>query len=293
MKFSQKNKTNHTLIFLFAITLIIVLIIVYFFQNKSSKENNNYLELNSKKESARENGSKSEGGEVLLTMPEEAAEAIRSKKHTLLDIRPSEEFKMTHIESSQNLPYQKDFQDFSNFNKDKLFIIIEEAPSQKGIEIAQKMIKEGFEVRCLEGGLKRYLREGYPVISHGNINSTTDRAKTNQISKQEILKKLQKEEKVNFLDVRHQENYQKSHVKNSTNIPLEDLEERKSDVPTVQIIILDENPERSFKAAVRLFDMNILNTFYYPENLQNLKEESNKESPESAEFKGDKNTGSE
>jgi rhodanese-related sulfurtransferase/cbb3-type cytochrome oxidase subunit 3 len=274
MNFFQKNKNNHSFIFLIAIFLVIILIVIYFFQDQSNKEKNNYLALNSKKENSQKNNQKSKNEEVLLAAPEEASKAIRSKKHILLDIRPSEDFKVVHIESSKNLPYQKNLQDFSSFSEDKTVLIIEKTPSQRGLEVAQKMIEKGFEVRCLEGGLERYIQEGYPTISHGDINSTTDRAKTNQITKQEILMKLQKKERVHFLDVRHQEDYKKSHVKNSTNIPLEELEKRKSDIPTGQIIILDENPERSFKAAVRLFDMNILNAFYYPKDLQNLKEKS-------------------
>jgi hypothetical protein len=51
----------------------------------------------------------------------------------------------------------------------------------------------------------------------------------------------------------------------------EELEKRKSEIPSGKILIIDENPIRSFKASVRLTDMNILTNYYLTNPYSELK----------------------
>jgi len=54
---------------------------------------------------------------------------------------------------------------------------------------------------------------------------------------------------------------------------LEELEKRKNDVPVGgNLVVVDQNPIRSFQAAVRLYDMNILGVLCLNEDLNNLRE---------------------
>jgi rhodanese-related sulfurtransferase len=262
-------KKNPLFVFLILFFLLFVVISFYFTKNHFSKKSNKNETAAEKDAGAQENSE--EKPEVLLATPEEAHAAIRKNNYILLDIRSEEKFESFHIESSQSYPYQEISKNNPSLDAGKTVIIIEETPSKRGIEIARNLIKENYEVRCLEGGLKKYIEEGYNVISSGNFFSNLDAAKADEITKEEILTKLNNGENIVFLDVRKKEAFKKNHIKNSVNIPLEELENRKSEIPLGNVIIVDENPERSFKAAVMLFDMNILTAYYFPDNFRKLR----------------------
>ncbi|MFO7806906.1 MAG: rhodanese-like domain-containing protein [Candidatus Moraniibacteriota bacterium] len=266
----QINQKKQPIVFFILVFLLLTVVFIYFLKNSASnqeKEGQDNLETNSKNQEISD-----QKPEVLLVSPSEAAKAIRNPKYTLLDIRPHEDYENFHIESSSNYPYEKITEKIPDLDKNKIVIVIESTPTKKGIEIARRMMQKDFEARCLEGGLRNYLQKGYSTVSSGDPSSAIDTAKAEEISKQEILEKINKGEKITLLDVRKKEDFKINHIKNSINIPLEELEKRKKDLPISNIVIIDEDPERSFKAAVRLFDMNILTASYFPDSLQKLKD---------------------
>ena len=62
----------------------------------------------------------------------------------------------------------------------------------------------------------------------------------------------------NFLivDVRSPENFQEGHIKNAINIPLDDIEKRKNEIPVwKKIIFCDKDGLWAFKASVKMFDL--------------------------------------
>jgi rhodanese-related sulfurtransferase len=72
------------------------------------------------------------------------------------------------------------------------------------------------------------------------------------------------------LDVRKKEDFSKKHIEGSINLPLELLEKNKQEIPLGKIVIIDENPVRSFQAAVRLYDMNMAGNYCLQESLSIL-----------------------
>lgn len=279
----KKIKIKNPSLFFFFIAVVFGLIISVYYLVNPSEEKEGASSQN--KNAASEESNNSKKTEVMLATPAEAEKAIRNKNYILLDIRPEKNYQNYHIESSINAPYENSRLKSDSLEKDQTVIVVELIPSEKGLEVARQLITNGFETRCLKGGLSAYMKGGFPVISSGNYNSTTDRAKVSELTKEEVLEMTSSNDNIIFLDVRKPFEFNESHIKGAVNIPLEELERRKSELPLREIIVVDEDPGRSFQAAVRLFDMNIYSVYYYGENLHKLKKQevSNEASKDAAE----------
>lgn len=205
---------------------------------------------------------------------------INNTNYQIVDIRPVESYKREHIESSINYP-------ISNFNqseeipliifpKNKKYIIVEDYETNEGKKIVEKLINNKYEVYYLKGGITEYRNEKFDLVSYGDINSPKDISKINPISSDELLERIGNGEIFDFLDVRRNEDYQEKHLESSVNIPLEELEKRKREIPIGKIVVVDNDPVRSFQASVRLYDMNTLGVYCFEENFFNLEDKIDK-----------------
>ncbi len=229
--------------------------------------------------------SKEENGlmpaDVNYVIPEQAAKAINDENYQIIDIRPKKFFDFEHIESSISYPVQEEenLENFSEnvFPKDKKIIIVSRFSNEKGAEIVQKLDKKGYSAYLLQGGIEAYYNQQLPLISAGDPNSAIDKAKATFISVEELVERVDQDEIFQFLDVRRKNDFEKNRLEGSLNIPLEEIEKNKKKIPIGKIVVVDENPVRSFQAAVKLNDMNIWGVFCLSDSLSRLKELAEKE----------------
>lgn len=259
--------------FVLALILILVVIGIYIVK-KDYKNKKNLAETENRKI---ENQSKKEESQNLIGLdivpPDTVNAAINNNEYQIIDIRPTTLFNFSHIESSVNLPlpgenYQK------ILNKDKKIIIIDEKETNEGKLFVKKLSEADYKTSYLEKGLQNYAQHNFSLISVGDINSDQDKSKVRFINAKEAQERLKGGEKFNFLDVRSKNDYQQYHIEDSTNIPLEQLEKNKKNIPHGKIIIVDKNYIRSFQAAVRLYDMHILGVYCLSESLEELEKQN-------------------
>jgi len=261
----MNKKNNSTLIAgIITIALISTVVIFSFLTREKSNEKDSPLEVEEKKIGEM-------NFDLTFINPKEVSDAIRKEDFLIVDARTNQEFYENHIESSINIPLEELKNRISSLDKDKTIILVEKEETLNGKKIADELKKQNFKLNYLTGGLFNYLGTGYGLISHGDVTSAQDRAKVSLIDLATLGKKLQAGERLIYLDVRTKTDFNKDHFENSINIPLEDLEKNKKDIPTGKLLIIDENPIRSFQAAVRLDDMSILTTYYLTDKYSELK----------------------
>lgn len=260
------KKENYSVLMALIVTIILLAIVIgIFFIVKKGSEEEDFLKIEEEKiEEVDYN--------ITYIKPQEVFEAIRKEQFIIVDIRNNQEFSDHHIESSINIPLENLTPEHYSLKKDKTLLIIETEESNKGKEITDRLKKAGFKVNYLQGGLYAYLASGYDLVSYGDITSSEDRAKVNPIDLADLGGRLNQGERFIYLDVREKSAFEKNHFDNAINIPLENLEKNKRDIPIGKILIIDENPNRSFQASVRLNDMNILGTYYLINSYTEFKE---------------------
>lgn len=255
---------------LITIILLIVIVFIFFFRLNDSKKEDLSLEMEEEK-------IETKTFDLPLITPKEVFNAINKKEFLILDTRENQDFFENHIESSINIALQEVLKNENLLNKEQTLIFVEKQESSEGKEVADKLKQAGYRLNYLEGGLYGYLEAGYDLISYGDPNSAQDRAKVNFFDLDILAQKLEAGERFIYLDVRKKADFEKDHFKSAVNIPLEDLEKNKRDVPTGKLLIIDEDPVRSFQGAVRLSDMNFLTTYYLSNKYSELRDAVNNE----------------
>ncbi len=259
------KKDNSTLIAFSTMMILLMAVIIYFvITKKNSSDENSLLETEEEKiEELNYN--------LTFITPKKVFEAIRKENSLIIDTRNNPDFIENHIESSINIPLENFIEKEFQLDIEKNLIFIEKEGTQDGKKIANRLKENGYKLNYLKGGLYSYLGAGYDLISYGDVNSAQDRAKVNLIDLATLGSKLTSGERFIYLDVRKKSDFDKDHFENSVNIALEDLEKNKSNLPTGKLLIIDENNARSFKAAVRLSDMNVLTVYYLTDKYSEFK----------------------
>lgn len=260
----KKNYTSLATLGMIAGLLVALIFIFLAVKNKLDSQRNPLL--------SEEEKIKKMVYDITFVKPQNVFEAIRDERFMIIDTRNSQEFSENHIESSINIPLSSLAVSNPALEKNKVLIIVEEEETIEGKEAALKLQEADFKVNYLQGGLTTYLGVGYNLVSTGDTSSNQDRAKVRLENLESLGKRLNNGERFVYLDVRRSTDFEKDHFQNAVNIPLEKLEQDKNNIPTGKIIIFDEDPVRSFQAAVRLYDMNILSAYYLTNSYSGFKE---------------------
>ncbi len=261
------EKKDSSVLAAFSITIILLIAVIAIFfliKNKSPKDGS-LLEIE-------ENKFEETNFNLTYITPKKVFKSIRNEEYLMIDTRNKQEFSENHIEASINIPLEEIPSKEYQLNQEQTIIFIEKQETQAGKKIANELKEKGYKLNYLEGGLYYYLSAGFDLVSYGNTTSTRDRAKVNLFDLPTLGEKLQTGERFIYLDVRSKTDFNKDHFENSINIPLENLEKNKKDVPSGKLLIIDEDPIRSFQAAVRLTDMNILTVYYLTNSYSEFKD---------------------
>jgi rhodanese-related sulfurtransferase len=190
-----------------------------------------------------------------LTPSELQSKIARNEKVVLIDIRSNQDFLTKHIPKSRSFPSET----LSNLQKEEgsLLVIIGSIADPSANELAQEILhNKSIDAWFLAGGFEEWIAQGYPIISDGDPKNFVDQSKVTFITKEALLPIIGSGD-IFLLDTQSEENYKRKHIKGSTHISLNDLEKRTDEIPSnKRIIIYGENEFESFRAGVRLFDLN-------------------------------------
>ena len=101
----------------------------------------------------------------LPVSPNELTQLINSEKAVVLDIRPQAEFKAGHLVSAINIAYEKINTDQSDLekHKSKIIIVVDKMGQYSGA-VGKVLIKKGFDVRRLSGGIGEWQAQNLPLV---------------------------------------------------------------------------------------------------------------------------------
>ena len=95
----------------------------------------------------------------------ELTNLVNSGNGIVLDIRPQPEFKAGHLVDALNIPYEKINTDASGLenHKSKTIIIVDKLGQHAG-SIGRSLMKQGFDVRRLSGGISEWQSQNLPLV---------------------------------------------------------------------------------------------------------------------------------
>ncbi|TXH01243.1 MAG: rhodanese-like domain-containing protein [Candidatus Moraniibacteriota bacterium] len=208
-----------------------------------------------------------------LTAKEVLARISRQENLILLDVRTRNEFDVEHIVDSLSVPVTT----LATYSPPAgaLLIIITgpDIPNQtiKGIDTLFK--ERQYTFAFLQGGLTEWNEAGGSTISTGDPESLLDYSKVIFVNLDEIEVAFNAAVNPRFLDVRSKELFEKEHLPEAINIPLNELEKRRSEIPRgTSLFVYGANDYESYQGGVRLFDLNFFGTRVIKDGLIGWKE---------------------
>ncbi|HEY7114588.1 MAG TPA: rhodanese-like domain-containing protein [Thermoanaerobaculia bacterium] len=196
-----------------------------------------------------------EGAGALADLPEPAPlspdEVARRQASgaLVLDTRSSAEFGTAHVPGSLHIGLSGQFASWAGAlvvpERDLVFVV--EDPAHAA-EARTRLARVGLErvVGYLDGGVLAWERAGNPL------------AKTEQITVDELARRLAEESDLAVLDVRRPMEWQAGHIAGARHLPLNDLARRAREVPAAPVAIVCASGYRSSIAASVLESLGIL-----------------------------------
>lgn len=268
----QKNpiqrKQNNSLFPVFIAIVLIVIVFGGFYLKRLNQEKAKLEKELAKTEKIKEDTTL----EISTISPKETSRAIRNESFQLVDIREKDEFILKHIEGSINVPLSALENKINLLSKTKTIVIIDRKESTNGRILAEHLTNEGLAVKYLEGGIINFAHSGYNLVTIGNPLLESDKLKVTSYSAKEIVDQLLGGSRMLIVDTRSEVEFAIDNIRDSINIPLEDIEKKKDKLPIRNFVLLDKDPIRSFQAAVRINDMDILGAYNCQDTFDTFKE---------------------
>lgn len=202
---------------------------------------------------------------------------LTEKNIIVIDIRDESSFALEHITDSINIPYSKLDQALISLDKTKTYVLVDSGSSFDAAYVAGGIFaqEDFFNVFYLSGGFIAWKKNIALTVSAGDPNSFTDQSKVIYISSDELKKIMEDGNNVFIVDVRPKDQFESGHLKNALNMPLDDLEKNRSQIPIgKKIILCDEDSFLAFQAGVRLHDLGFFNTRVLSDGLRAWKEKN-------------------
>lgn len=251
---NSSNPKSHQEVQIIAIGILLILLVgVYFFGRAFWK--------GEKRSEAEYQSIVSDNQESTYpTITPESLQKIVStpgEKYTLIDIRPREEYTLSHIANS--LSYPDDTITSVDFpTNNKVIVIGNESDESINTNVAKYLSDKDISFAFLKGGHSGWVSINSSVVTTGDPGSFVDQSKIKYITSELVKTRFQNGERFFVLDIQPAESYRTKHLKDAVNIPLTELEGRIAEVPSGQkILVYGRNEAEAFQAGVTLFDLNI------------------------------------
>ncbi len=200
---------------------------------------------------------------------------ILERNVVILDVRDEISFSQEHIADSVNIPFLTLEQSLGALDKTKTYVLVDDGTSFEAAYAAGGIFDENSFLNAfyLSGGFIAWKNKANLTVSFGDPNSFIDQSKVNYISSDDLKKITETESDFYVIDVREKSQFNEGHIKNATNIPLNNIEKDRKNIPSdKKIIIYDENTFMAFQAGVRLYDLGFLNVKVLSDGIKTWKE---------------------
>lgn len=192
-----------------------------------------------------------------MISPAEAKKKLLSKTPAkIIDIRSETEYQASHIPDSLSVPAERLSEYFPSEESEEV-LVIPARDAAVSAEATKVLSGKNTRHAFIKGGIIAWEQSGGQIISFGNPSSSTDRSKVTLISADDFKQVIADQVTLHaIVDVRDKESFTGSHVPEAMNIPLSELEHRRSEIPpATNIALYAETELEAFQAAVRLFDL--------------------------------------
>ena len=178
------------------------------------------------------------------------------------DLRDPKAFVWSHIIGSANLSADTVAGALPSTRPDGFVVVLVDSAANLAStnDLANTMQKDGIHTIVLDGGFEAWTSNLEPTISVGDTASMVDASKVTIVSPEEAKKFLdQNLATTAIIDTRFAASFSQGHLPRAINIPLEQLEARRAEIPRGKsIIVYNDAPVPGFQSAVRLFDLGTL-----------------------------------
>jgi len=238
--------------FLFGFILIVIVVLATFLRPEMKKKEATTAEPESQ-----------------IALPVISAKEVQSKIKNkesikIIDIRAEIDYKNEHIVDSIGAPAENfgQFDIFTNNNGNNIYVLSYSGNEQFNGQFARKLRENKIEnFSFISGGLEEWKKNFGQTISYGNPALFTDQSKVNFISPDDLKNVIDTNYPCFILDIRSQKLFLQGRVKNAVNIPLDEIEKRRQEIPSFkEIFLYGENEIEEFYAGVRLFDLGFFAT---------------------------------
>jgi len=196
-----------------------------------------------------------------LTSAETLSDIIKNREDFLImDVRSFEEYANEHVLDSVHVPLEQIAAYSEEISQSVALLPGENQDSPSLDEAASLLTAKGAKkVLLIAMGLDGWKILSGQTVTHGDPTSFIDQSKVNYISQEDLKSKLDLNEPLFILDVREKEDFAKGHLPGAHNIPLPELESRRSEVLSPSPVVIYANMEtEAFQASARLYDMKFL-----------------------------------
>jgi rhodanese-related sulfurtransferase len=266
----RENKTiiNNKTVVLIGFALIFFVILVTFFRwNKQAEENQPTIV---QKEETFQYRTIS-----FQEIQERTSPLVKESERILIvDIREIQDYQVEHIVGSKNIPLSDLASTYLMTENYNTVVILGNGIESENIEAVKILNSKNISnFSIFSGGFFAWKKNGGQTISQGDPNSFIDQSKISSLSP-EILKSILSENyDAYILDVRSRQSFSQEHIPQAVNIPLEELENLREEIPLdKEIVVYGKDSLQGFEAGVRLYDMNFFATWVMEGGFSNWKE---------------------
>lgn len=174
----------------------------------------------------------------------------------VLDLRSPESYRAAHAAGSLSISTVSDIASVAVPDEGRLLLVpTGDAASDRAA--SESVRATGKRYSFMANGLAGWQAAGGAIVTEPDVASPIDRSKVTLI-KSDAWKEMiaKKDIPYRILDVRSADESSRSPVSGAQNIPYDDLEERRADIPYASNIALcGSSVDAAFRGAVRLFDL--------------------------------------
>lgn len=180
----------------------------------------------------------------------------------LLDVRTFEKYIAEHIIDSINIP-PEEFPVTQKIDTKKLIVVIgSDSGDENVIKAVENLKSEKIEnYNILTGGMDSWKKNAGATISYGDPNSFVDQSKVSYVSPDDLKNALDQKVPMFVVDIRNNEEFSKGHIPGAKNLPLQELEKRRSEIIENKVVVVGVNELEEFQASVQMNDMLLVSPF--------------------------------
>ncbi|EKE19840.1 MAG: hypothetical protein ACD_8C00098G0004 [uncultured bacterium] len=254
----HQKKFNENQIIIAGFVLIILVIIFTLFRGKIFSESND--SRNSIMPTSKE--SNLPKYETLSATELNKKITLQKEPVVLLDVRPFDLYIAEHILDAINISLDE-FPVGSRIDSHSAIIVIGSDNEDENInEAVEELKKEKFEnIRVLAGGMESWKQLVGATVTYGDPKSFVDQSKVSYLDATELNDAIRKDVPVYVIDVRNAGEFAQGHIVGAINIPMNDLEKRRSEIKEKRIVVVGINELQEFQASVQIYDMLLASPF--------------------------------